>query len=369
MTNRFRELDGLRGVAALAVVASHFTGGFNSRYVDAPTASFDFEAGAFGVQLFFIISGFVILLSARRATRPSDFVISRVSRLYPAYWLSILVTLVVIWAFSWQFFHLQTWEVLANFTMVQRWFLVPNLNEVYWTLAVEMQFYVVVLALLWLTRCNLSDRVITYLSVAWLTISAAVGIYAHPFASGVNPQLVDLPIRLLLNATLAEYGPLFVFGMLLFISRSNGRMHFALPIAAFVSILNAWLLHAVLDATIVAGIIAVFLLVAFRKRTRILLAPPLLWFGKISYSLYIIHLIPGDIVIDLTRNYLGRDGAMIAALLVTTLLAWALHTVGEQIASRRFKELLEKWRTQMDSSRRLLPNRLKQRGPDEKDPN
>jgi len=72
---------GLRGIAALAVVVGHFTGTYNTRYPDDPAPIFDFPAGAFGVQLFFMISGFVILISAERARVPTDFVISRVSRL------------------------------------------------------------------------------------------------------------------------------------------------------------------------------------------------------------------------------------------------------------------------------------------------
>lgn len=85
LTSRFRELDGLRGIAALAVVLSHFTGTHNLRYVDDPAPLFDAWWGGFGVQLFFMISGFVILMSAERARRASDFAIARIARLYPAY--------------------------------------------------------------------------------------------------------------------------------------------------------------------------------------------------------------------------------------------------------------------------------------------
>lgn len=351
MQQRFRELDGLRGVAALAVVASHLTGGFDSRHPELAPAVFDFPVGAFGVQLFFIISGFVILLSARRATRPTDFIISRVSRLYPAYWISILVSVALVWSFSLQHFKMAPWEIAVNFTMIQRWLLVPNFNEVYWTLAVEMQFYVIVLALLYLTRCRLTDKVVTNLSIIWLSVAVLVSVVAHPYASGVNPQLVDLPIRILLNMTLAEYGPLFVFGMLIFISRQNEKIHRLLPVAAVVAVLNAWLLHAVYDGVVVVIIIVVFTFVAFRKKTRVLLLPPLLWFGKISYSLYIVHLIPGEIVIDLLRPYMGRDWAMIPALVVVTALAWGLQIVGEKYASKWFKGALERWRSAVDARR------------------
>lgn len=351
MQQRFRELDGLRGVAALAVVGTHFTNGFDSRNPELEPALFDLSVGAFGVQLFFIISGFVILLSARRATRPSDFVISRVSRLYPAYWISLLVLAALVWMLSIEHFKISLWEMALNFTMIQRWLLVPNFNEVSWTLAVEMQFYFIILLLLWVTRSNLTDRVVTNLASAWLVVSVVVAVIAHPYASGVNPQLVALPVRLLLNATLAEFGPLFILGMLIFVSRQNEKLHKLLPLAAVIATLNAWLLHGVYEAIVVAAIVLVFLVVAFRKRTAVLLLPPLLWLGKISYSLYIIHLIPGEIVIDLVRPFVGRDWAMLPALGVVVLLAWGLHVVGERYASRWFKTVLEAWRRAIDARR------------------
>lgn len=157
-TQRFRELDGLRGIAASAVVVYHLLGGYDGKFPDEPASQWTFHWGAYGVQLFFMISGFVILMSARRAQRPVDFVISRVSRLYPAYWLAMAGTLLLAWGFGiYAAIHRPTvGEALANLTMVQRWLLVENVDQVYWTLAVEMQFYAVVFALLVLSRCTLT---------------------------------------------------------------------------------------------------------------------------------------------------------------------------------------------------------------------
>ncbi|WP_246956565.1 acyltransferase family protein [Brachybacterium sp. Marseille-Q7125] len=81
---RFRELDDLRGIAAVAVVWSHLTTGYDSKYPDEPSAPVDLGWGAYGVQLFFLISGFVILMTVQRVQRPSGFVISRLARLFPS---------------------------------------------------------------------------------------------------------------------------------------------------------------------------------------------------------------------------------------------------------------------------------------------
>jgi peptidoglycan/LPS O-acetylase OafA/YrhL len=85
-TNRLQGLDALRGIAAIAVVLTHYTFGF-SIFIQAhrPGLLFNVINGHFGVNLFFIISGFVIFMTLERSANLSDFSISRFARLWPAY--------------------------------------------------------------------------------------------------------------------------------------------------------------------------------------------------------------------------------------------------------------------------------------------
>lgn len=340
-SGRFTELDGLRGIAALAVVVSHYGGAYNSRYPNDPMAFYDFSYGAFGVQLFFLISGFVILMTAFRAKRPSDFVISRVSRLYPAYWISLVLAVVLIYAFNVPPFKPSVPEILANITMIQRWFLVPNVEDVYWTLAIEMQFYVLILLLLLVTKCKISDRLVRWGSVAWLLVSMAVSFWAGPYSRGISPQNVDTPVKMVLNVTLAEFGPLFCAGMLLFISRRDGKLQPLAIVAGIVASLNAGLLHGVQSALIVLGIVAVFTFVVMRPRTRFLNFAPLQWYGKISYSLYIVHATLGYVVIHSVWPYVGRNGAIFVAFAVASVVAWGVYKFGEVYLTRKLKSGLK----------------------------
>src|SRR4030095_2287642 len=88
---RIGELDALRGLAALAVMIFHYTGhyGKNVGHVDRPLL--ELALGNYGVQLFFMISGFVIFMTIEKTRTAMDFVVTRFSRLYPAYWASLLI--------------------------------------------------------------------------------------------------------------------------------------------------------------------------------------------------------------------------------------------------------------------------------------
>lgn len=137
-TDRFKELDALRGMAALMVVFFHFTWG-------RPDSHVNFNIGNMGVELFFIISGFVIFMSLSKIKTGSEFIISRFSRLYPTYWASLTFTFILINIYYHytiiDFPKLVLKDYLVNLSMFQFFFSVPNVDESYWTLTIELLFY------------------------------------------------------------------------------------------------------------------------------------------------------------------------------------------------------------------------------------
>src|SRR5437762_8805346 len=90
---RLTFLDALRGVAALAVVAQHL--GERLWPAFGHVTTFYFQAGQFGVVLFFLCSGFVIPASLERYDSLASFWIGRVCRLFPLYWFSLVVAVVL----------------------------------------------------------------------------------------------------------------------------------------------------------------------------------------------------------------------------------------------------------------------------------
>src|SRR3954466_2589137 len=94
--SRLAALDGLRLLAAFAVLSFHYTGIRTPfwgapAHVVFPSLNQVTRYGYLGVELFFIISGFVILMTAYGRSIES-FSASRVARLFPAYWTAILLT-------------------------------------------------------------------------------------------------------------------------------------------------------------------------------------------------------------------------------------------------------------------------------------
>ncbi|MFF4225402.1 acyltransferase family protein [Streptomyces abikoensis] len=149
---RILALDGLRLLAALCVVVYHymaFGGGWPGDVKAMFPRVFPVAAyGWLGVQLFFLISGFVICMSCwGKPLR--DFFVSRVVRLYPAYWFGVIVTTLVVTLVAGGEKPLALVEVLTNLTMLQEPLGIPHVDGVYWTLFAELRFYLLFAVVAW----------------------------------------------------------------------------------------------------------------------------------------------------------------------------------------------------------------------------
>jgi peptidoglycan/LPS O-acetylase OafA/YrhL len=145
---RFGNIDALRGLAALMVIWMHVSEYFvhltHGAAADSPLFrwAWQFDLGRLGVTLFFAISGFVIGSSIRgeRRTASIQFLIKRSLRLYPAFWLSVLASIVLsVWLGEYPF---QPAMLLANLSMLPVAFGQLPSTGVYWSLETELVFYV-----------------------------------------------------------------------------------------------------------------------------------------------------------------------------------------------------------------------------------
>ena len=157
-SGRYAYIDVLRGLAALMVVYQHTAetvwkpAGISVNALESNIIRFfihTISIGELGVYVFLMISGFVVPFSLLKyKTHPvKTFLVHRFFRLYPVYWLSIPLGLVFVW---WSFGSGQSidWLTLgANMTMFQAFFGVKNIMGQYWSLALELLFYIACLVL------------------------------------------------------------------------------------------------------------------------------------------------------------------------------------------------------------------------------
>lgn len=149
---RIQSIDGLRGIAALLVVLFHLHGAVSRTAKDWLWGPVDWVAryGYLGVDVFFVISGFVIALSVSRALPTlgffGRFVLRRSIRLDPPYWAAILLEVVLLYLMVRIVPDLPVvfpsgGQVLAHLGYVQDLLGYPNIVDSFWTLCYEVQFY------------------------------------------------------------------------------------------------------------------------------------------------------------------------------------------------------------------------------------
>ncbi len=135
--SRLDFLDMLRGVAALSVFVSHVGERVWSAFKHMVYTSFDL--GNFGVMLFFLCSGFIIPISLEQQGSLWRFWVRRILRLYPLYWFSIALSIVLDYAMAGDvtisdFLAKNAATILANMTMLQIVFGFDHIHGEYWTL-------------------------------------------------------------------------------------------------------------------------------------------------------------------------------------------------------------------------------------------
>jgi peptidoglycan/LPS O-acetylase OafA/YrhL len=357
--HHFSLLDPLRFGAALAVAAFHLMfyswagasigapQGFETSFaadIQFPNAAPFTWFGWVGVEIFFVISGFVIANSANSSSSPKEFLLGRALRLYPAVWVASTMSLLVLLFF--------VREKASEFIVpyIHAMLLLPKgikgqwLDAVYWTLAAEMAFYGLVF-------CTLLTKKVTLRHLAWgLTIySAAFNAFCMVVLSGALESdllyWVVLMFRVPGATWLLNHGCFFALGIWLFISanRTLTTLERVAVTVAFLSgagevfyfshfIVNA--IPAISDQPLLLPVLvwaAAVLLIAYaanKARRAAGAASPkapayLRTLGLITYPLYLTHNLTGTALIRILTDA-GMDDSLAVWLSLAMLvpLCW-----------------------------------------------
>lgn len=325
MDKRLLELDVFRGIAALGVMFYHFTLHRENAGTPAGEAPFQFLAGRYGVQLFFMISGFVIYLTLERVKRPLDFVVSRTSRLFPAYWAAILMTTAAAWLLPSSSPPPGATQVLANLTMLQWWFHVPHIDDVYWTLTVELSFYAVMFCLYRINGLKHFEQIAPF----WL----ALQLLNHWL-----PVLVHQKIPDKINMALAlSYASLFTAGILFYKAKTGGFSRRRIILLLW-CLANQWVTAGDNSAFLVTAYFVIFSLFV-QDRLAGINAQPLVFLGSISYALYLLHERIGVTIMQaLQRHGTGWFAQFSVAVLVSLALATFITFAVERPAMNAIRQ-------------------------------
>jgi peptidoglycan/LPS O-acetylase OafA/YrhL len=352
MKERFEHIQALRGVAALMVLAAHVAEAEFDYGGEGALLPFALYMGVTGVDLFFLISGFVmthVALDGARGPRASArFLYNRAARIYPVYW-AVTLALMILYAGKLALFG----EPTPFNNPVETFLLLPDdefpLVPVGWTLVHEMYFYAVFAFFVLARRVNIYLFLAAWASVVAIANMAGV-VAANPWARvALSPLTFEFiggaGVALLLRRGVTAFavpaltnGALAVIGVSVFFARD-------LYPGAVGDLGRRALIFGPMFAAILYGA------AALESKSGAKAPKWLTATGDASYSLYLVH-VPVFLVVGKTLSVVVPDGAfdnplLIAGYLAASLaVAFAVHTwfekpalvftrrIGERVSAR-----------------------------------
>jgi peptidoglycan/LPS O-acetylase OafA/YrhL len=337
---RIQEIDALRGFAAVAVVLFHFALGKDE-------LKYGFNIGFTGVDLFFIISGFVIFLSIQNSKDWKTFLWNRSVRLYPAYWVCVTITtLLIIFKNQSIYFTKEPFEFsnnillkyAANMTMFNYYLKFDYIDQPYWTLTIELCFYLLIAFFLFTKRIKHIEAIGALLIFTCFTCSFDF----------ITTNFIGHKIIMLIP--IIKFFPLFYSGILLYLMKFE-----KITPKRFLLFLLSMIVQCAIFynndsppgfinfyeyALSLICIYGVFILYLFNKLSFIINGVTI-WLGKISYSLYLIHQYLGvSIILPFLMDNLGLNFWVsgLLALILLLVIATVIHRYIEKPALLHFKK-------------------------------
>ena len=353
-TNKTREglyfpnLDLLRAFAAISVLVLHVIEltGWKNFPIEGPLTWF--RIGWMGVDLFFVISGFVITFSAFSILENNTlgkfrelFIKKRTARIVPLYILTILVFLTFVMpAFLFERFWI---NLFSHLLFIHNLFpsLHGSINGPNWTIATEMQFYLLILFLApWLRSANVYKIVLIFLSVSWCWKAAVVGYFHYAPPENTFPifvystQLPGVLDEFLMGILIARFFKSTYFKNIdSYFKKKNlvSYLPFLLAIIFLYCVLQIFwsyseywnnplmvIFFRTLLASSFAFIVFSLCFIKVPKSTDLIFSP-LNYLGKISYGIYLWHL---PVILSLKKvEWLTSDRILLLTLALTFIFA------------------------------------------------
>ncbi len=342
LPGRLRGFDALRGIAALLVFIFHFYGLNAMSGVDFGGLDLTpfFDAGFVGLNIFFVLSGFLIFMSIYKHGVNKEYFLRRILRIAPIYYFSLLVVVVFMMPVGW-------WDVVSHVLFVQSFSADTyyGINPVLWSLSVEMIFYLF-LPLFFLVSGKKGWRILFGILIMIL-VTYWYRDYMLQFYSGW-----DWKERVIYTENFIGRLDHFAFGMLAsyLVLKLKGKDWLWLKVVSFglmgLGLAGMWwgmnvfhelgssfrdvyyyqiLLHSIIGLS--AAIFMFGLAKTFSWFKWVFGNKIVEWFGVISYSFYIWHFIVSEKVAVLDIGIYEKLGL---SLLLITVLSSATYLLVEK---------------------------------------
>lgn len=343
-------LDGYRTVAIMLVLAFHYCSRwtqpnypenlypYGDLLRDIPLAAH----GYLGVQLFFIISGFVIALTLINSKDWLDFALRRTARLFPTMVFCSIITFGILAILPVRYFEPRLIDFLPSVTFIEPYLWekalgtpVSAIDGAYWSLFVEVKFY------FWAGLLFFAFRKPGFLSSFTVFLNAVLLLMVAGMATS-SKALLDFSQHVFAAAHLPWFGAGIAF-FYLHLDRGNMLARLLAVETLAVVIMQASLRDAVPEIPYYLAFYALFVLFVFRRQwVRAFEWKPFGSAGEASYSLYLLHQNVGVTLIAVFGGVLGPPWSALAVPVVATamvLFSLLIYRKWELPAKRKVLEL------------------------------
>jgi len=358
VSTRYRQLDSLRGVAALFVFFSHF---FLIFKIDG-SLTLSLEARPLGVLInghsavmfFFVLSGFVLSLPFISNEKPlnlAEFYIKRVFRIYPAYILAILLAIVLktfvfdkhgtehftewvrnFWLWDWnkQNYH----EIIKTFLLIGPNFNADLIDPVIWSLVTEMKmslllpFFIVIVS-----RSNVFFNLLFFLITIGLIYNHQAGYLSVFYLGILLAKYKDYLTAKFRSVSIALVIAAMIFSLFLY----NINFEFFKPYGDFTHVFGYFWRDM---ASAIGSCILIIIAISRKRIANILETRFFIFAGDISYSFYLIHL---PILITICSFFSSRSAiSNIYIFLSVIILAFVISYILFQFIEKPFQAYAKK---------------------------
>ncbi|WP_345226416.1 acyltransferase [Hymenobacter koreensis] len=297
-------LDLLRGFAAISVCLYHYTNGTLPK-ISIPFTKSLFSWGSLGVDIFFVISGFIIPFALHRSnyTLPGfgKFMLKRIARICPPSYVVIILAIAQWWTIdtflkpSAPYLSLISIpQLIHNFLYTIDFTGYKWINGVFWTLAIEFQFYIFM---------GLVFSIISKNKIFAFALAIIFTVLSFTKFGNGN--------------TIINYGSLFIMGYITWLKKTNqiSTKIFA-PFLFFITAIAS----AKLDIPSALFGAATSLLIAYVNVKH----PVYTFFGNISYSLYLTHILVGTTLEGVLVRFLPVESVITRLTILLICLVSAI---------------------------------------------